>query len=160
VPRLLFLAQAHPARSPVLCAACLIDPLIQCFPFVQRKDGSVRVHWKGASEIVLGLCTAYLDSDNQVHELTPEKVQELQGEIQRMAEASLRTLCLAYRELDPSDVPAGDLEQWTIPEEGLICMAIVGIKVGFQQKFWYLGVTKFLDLLLRGRILRLHFGSK
>ncbi|GAQ87615.1 Calcium transporting ATPase [Klebsormidium nitens] len=95
---------------------------------VKRKDGSVRVHWKGASEIVLGLCTSFLDSDNQVHALTPEKVQELQGEIQRMAEGSLRTLCLAYKELDPASIPAGSLEEWPVPEEGLTCMAIVGIK--------------------------------
>lgn len=102
---------------------------ILCSLPLQRKDGSVRVHWKGASEIVLGLCTSFLDSDNEVHALTPEKVQELQGEIQRMAEASLRTLCLAYKELDAGAVPAGSLEEWPVPEEGLTCMAIVGIKV-------------------------------
>ena len=96
---------------------------------MQRKDDTVHVHWKGASEIVLGLCTSYLDSDNRVHPLTPEKTLELQGHIQTMAEASLRTLCLAYKELDARDVPAGSLEQWPVPEEGLTCMAIVGIKV-------------------------------
>jgi hypothetical protein len=34
----------------------------------------IRLHWKGAAEIVLALCTSWIDVDGSSHEMTPDKV--------------------------------------------------------------------------------------
>jgi Ca2+-transporting ATPase len=55
---------------------------------------------------------------------------ELNRVIDDMAQDSLRALCLAYRDLAPGECPENEeaFEQWEIPEGGLTCAAIVGIK--------------------------------
>lgn len=35
------------------------------------------MHWKGAAEIVLALCTHWLDVDGSTHEMTPDKVNDV-----------------------------------------------------------------------------------
>lgn len=39
-----------------------------------QSDSEVRVHWKGAAEIVLASCTSYIDSDDHVVPLDENKV--------------------------------------------------------------------------------------
>ncbi|AQK68941.1 calcium-transporting ATPase 5, plasma membrane-type isoform X2 [Zea mays] len=40
---------------------------------VVARDSNVHVHWKGAAEIVLALCTSWLNVDGSTHEMTPDK---------------------------------------------------------------------------------------
>ncbi|CAK9875863.1 unnamed protein product [Sphagnum jensenii] len=40
----------------------------------RSRDGEVQVHWKGAAEMILDQCTAWLDLDGSTYPLTPEKV--------------------------------------------------------------------------------------
>jgi Ca2+-transporting ATPase len=61
------------------------------------KD-KMRSHVKGASEIVLNMCTHQLNPQGQVIPLTSAEKKKLEGLIQSMAEGALRTICLAYRE--------------------------------------------------------------
>jgi Ca2+-transporting ATPase len=61
----------------------------------------------------------------------PAQVEELQLIISSFANAALRTLCFAYREL--SSIEAADMSSEYIkavgmPDKDLICVAIVGIK--------------------------------
>eukprot|EP00245_Coleochaete_scutata_P007397 TRINITY_DN2270_c0_g2_i1.p1 TRINITY_DN2270_c0_g2~~TRINITY_DN2270_c0_g2_i1.p1 ORF type:complete len:837 (+),score=176.86 TRINITY_DN2270_c0_g2_i1:299-2512(+) len=96
---------------------------------VKSADGIVRIHWKGASEIVLGMCDTWIDATGATHPLSLDKKNELLETIQKMAESSLRTICLAYRTYDEKLVPAeGGFEGWNMPASGLTCIAIVGIK--------------------------------
>lgn len=53
---------------------------------------------------------------------------ELSQVIDGMARESLRALCLAYRDLESVEHPDSVFEAWAIPEGGLTCIAIVGIK--------------------------------
>jgi P-type Ca2+ transporter type 2C len=39
-----------------------------------QGDSNVHVHWKGAAEIVLSLCTSWHDVDGTIHEMTTDKV--------------------------------------------------------------------------------------
>lgn len=48
---------------------CLIS-----FHFLLKGGGEVHIHWKGAAEIILDSCTAWLDTDGSKHAMTPEKV--------------------------------------------------------------------------------------
>ena len=47
--------------------------LFQNFVLLQH-DSEVRIHWKGAAEIVLASCTAFIDRNDQVLSLDEEKV--------------------------------------------------------------------------------------
>ncbi|QDZ17676.1 calcium-translocating P-type ATPase [Chloropicon primus] len=94
----------------------------------QRKDGKYFVFWKGASEIVLDDC-AFLaypgDSKKKLSEATKEEVK---GIIQGMAENSLRTICVSYKEVKPDFMKKFDVESDDIPSNGLTCLSIAGIK--------------------------------
>ncbi|KAH7285103.1 hypothetical protein KP509_33G012900 [Ceratopteris richardii] len=95
---------------------------------VKDKDGSVWVHWKGASEVILSQCTKYIDAEGNIIDLTTEKVEELEGIIITFANAALRTLCFAYRELTEHEAQGLRTRKPEIPDKDLICLAIVGIK--------------------------------
>lgn len=54
-----------------------------------------------------------------------------------MAAGSLRCVTIAYRSYEPKDVPSDEqLAQWALPENDLVLLAIVGIKVEFSQRIW------------------------
>jgi len=90
---------------------------------VPEGEGS-RVYCKGASEIVVELCTSCMTADGVVA-MTPELKQRLLDDITQMASSGLRTICLGYR--DFAERMEG--EAYENPnEEGLTCIAIVGIK--------------------------------
>jgi Ca2+-transporting ATPase len=40
----------------------------------QNDEGIVEAHWKGAAEIILGLCKRFVDERGEIQEMTPEKV--------------------------------------------------------------------------------------
>jgi Ca2+-transporting ATPase len=90
---------------------------------VKHENGDLIAHWKGASEIVLGLCDQTFDANGSVVELDEQKVKHLKGVIRMFADEALRTLCLAFRKVDR--IP-GSHEP--IPDKGFILAAIVGIK--------------------------------
>jgi len=64
---------------------------------VEIKKGK-RAHVKGASEIVLAMCTRCLNDKGEDVELTKENREKHEALIQQMAEGALRTICLAYRD--------------------------------------------------------------
>ncbi|KAL9656167.1 hypothetical protein ABK040_007784 [Willaertia magna] len=95
-----------------------------------------RLFTKGASEIVIKLCTKIMKTDGTLEDMTKEKEHEMMHYIEEMANQGLRTLCLAYRDVDPSydfnsleeeNNYLQNLDPSTI-EEDLVCIAIVGIK--------------------------------
>jgi Ca2+-transporting ATPase len=83
-----------------------------------------RIFTKGASEIVLGLCTSYITNDMQRVAIDQEVKRDLNAQIEDMAQKGLRTICIAYAELPEHD------EGWVDqpPEHDLTCIALVGIK--------------------------------
>ena len=95
-----------------------------------------RLHTKGASEIVVKLCSRYLRADGNIEEMNPEKESEMMRYIEEMANQGLRTICIAYRDVNP-DVEFSSREDErdyldkldpVSIEEDLICIGIVGIK--------------------------------
>ncbi|KAL6888430.1 hypothetical protein ACP4OV_009456 [Aristida adscensionis] len=96
---------------------------------VLLKDSDVHVHWKGAAEIVLALCTSWLDADGSAHEMTTDKDNQFKKYIEDMAEQSLRCVAFAYRNLDLKDVPSEDQRvNWQLPDNDLTLIGIVGMK--------------------------------
>jgi len=107
--------------------------VITLFPFssdrkrmstlVQHKAGA-RLFVKGASEIILGMCDTYLDTNGKEKALTSEDKDSMKSKvIETLAAEGLRTLSIAYREVDEAK------EEWeSPPEEKLVLVGIVGIQ--------------------------------
>ncbi|RLN09743.1 calcium-transporting ATPase 8, plasma membrane-type-like [Panicum miliaceum] len=94
-----------------------------------ESDSDVHVHWKGAAEIVLALCTSWIGADGLIHEMTPDKVNQLKKFIEDMAEQSLRCIAFAYRNLGLEDVPSEEQRiNWQLPDNDLTLIGIAGMK--------------------------------
>ncbi|CAM8992771.1 unnamed protein product [Rhodiola kirilowii] len=89
---------------------------------LELPEGGLRAHTKGASEIVLAACDKVLDSNGKVVLLDDESSSHLNNTINQFANEALRTLCLAYMELDKFS------PEEAIPSSGFTCIGIVGIK--------------------------------
>lgn len=111
--------------------------LIQVFPFnsekkrggvaLQRGDGQVFIHWKGAAEMILHSCSSYIDTDGNMQSIDETK-EFLRNSIDEMATRSLRCVAIAYR-LYESEIPDEEhISGWALPEDNLVLLAIVGIK--------------------------------
>ncbi|KAJ4748002.1 Calcium-transporting ATPase [Rhynchospora pubera] len=95
---------------------------------VRMGDSDVRVHWKGAAEIILDLCTSWIDASGAKHDMAPHVVK-FKKQIEDMAAKSLRCVALAYKPLDLKEVPnEEERDNWPLPENDLILLAIVGMK--------------------------------
>ncbi|XP_065854078.1 calcium-transporting ATPase 9, plasma membrane-type-like isoform X2 [Euphorbia lathyris] len=96
---------------------------------VQATSSEVNIHWKGAAEIVLSSCTRYIDANNGLQSIDEDK-DFFKTAINDMAASSLRCVAIAYRSHELDKVPADEegLDQWVLPEDDLVLLAIVGIK--------------------------------
>ncbi|CAL5210477.1 unnamed protein product [Lathyrus oleraceus] len=113
--------------------------VLHVFPFNSEKkrggvalklaDSGVHIHWKGAAEIVLGACNQYLDSNGHLQSIEEQKAFFKEA-IDDMAARSLRCVAIAYRSYELDQIPSNeeDLNQWSLPEDELVLLAIVGIK--------------------------------
>ncbi|KAL0343497.1 UNVERIFIED_CONTAM: Calcium-transporting ATPase 2, plasma membrane-type [Sesamum angustifolium] len=90
---------------------------------LELPGGGVRAHTKGASEIVLAACDKVINSDGEVVSLEEAAMNHLNTTIDQLASEALRTLCLAYMELENGFSADKD-----IPSSGYTCIGIVGIK--------------------------------
>ncbi|KAJ1400645.1 P-type ATPase [Sesbania bispinosa] len=114
--------------------------IIHVFPFnsdkkrggvaIQTTDSEIHIHWKGAAEIVLACCTGYIDTNDQLVEMDEEKMTVFKKVIEDMAADSLRCVAIAYRLYEMENVPTSEeeLAHWSLPEDDLILLAIVGLK--------------------------------
>ncbi|KAJ6740453.1 CALCIUM-TRANSPORTING ATPASE 2 PLASMA MEMBRANE-TYPE [Salix purpurea] len=67
---------------------------------LELHEGGLRAHTKGASEIVLAACDKVINSNGDIVPLDEESINLLNGTIDQFASEALRTLCLAYMELE------------------------------------------------------------
>lgn len=89
----------------------------------ELPGGGFQAHCKGASEIILAACDKTLNSDGEVIPLDEELFSHLTNIIEQFANEALRTLCLAYKDLE------GEFSgENPIPFEGYTLIGIVGIK--------------------------------
>lgn len=93
-----------------------------------------RIHIKGASEIVLGTCSHYLDWEGNKQPLDDQMNQLLATTIQGYAKQALRTIAFAYKDLQENE--GGPLHEdkeenskiYKIEEGGHTLICIAGIK--------------------------------
>ncbi|KAJ6700048.1 CATION TRANSPORTING ATPASE [Salix purpurea] len=89
---------------------------------VALPTGELRAFCKGASEIVLKMCDKILDDSGKSVPLSEEQILSISDVINGFACEALRTLCLAYKDLD------GPASECSIPEFGYTLVTVVGIK--------------------------------
>ncbi|KAF5738253.1 calcium-transporting ATPase 2 plasma membrane-type isoform X1 [Tripterygium wilfordii] len=90
---------------------------------LELPGGGLRAHTKGASEIVLAGCDKAINSNGEVVPLDETSINHLHSTINEFANEALRTLCLAYMELENGFLPENPM-----PTSGYTCIGIVGIK--------------------------------
>ncbi|XP_008244263.1 PREDICTED: calcium-transporting ATPase 4, plasma membrane-type-like [Prunus mume] len=89
---------------------------------VADPHGGKRAFCKGASEIVLGMCNKFIDFKGESVILSREQVKNITDVINSFASEALRTLCLAFKNIDDSSI------ENDIPDDGYTLIAVVGIK--------------------------------
>ncbi|KAI1373569.1 calcium-translocating P-type ATPase [Hypoxylon crocopeplum] len=106
---------------------------------VQLKDGTARLFVKGASEIMLGKCSAILRDptrDTSTTPLTADDTETIKGLIENYASRSLRTIGIIYRDFErwpPRNVRRADGEQNEVVFEDIFNnMTFIGM-VGIQD---------------------------
>eukprot|EP00941_MAST-03F_sp_MAST-3F-sp1_P006382 g6382.t1 len=71
---------------------------------VKNDQGGTRVYSKGASEKILGFCTKVLNADGTISPIDRAKRDAITIELGSMADEALRTIGVAYRDIDKSPV--------------------------------------------------------
>uniref|UniRef100_A0A8C4QVL3 Calcium-transporting ATPase n=1 Tax=Eptatretus burgeri TaxID=7764 RepID=A0A8C4QVL3_EPTBU len=92
---------------------------------IRMPNGVFRLHSKGASEILLKKCSHILAAGGEAQPLQPGDREQLVHEVvETMASDGLRTICLAYRDLQEEP----DWEDESSVVTDLTCIAVVGIE--------------------------------
>nr|XP_043636890.1 calcium-transporting ATPase 12, plasma membrane-type-like [Erigeron canadensis] len=86
---------------------------------IKTKDNAVHVHWKGAAEMILAMCSKYYDSNGCLKRIESDSRTQLEHIIEGMAASSLRCIAFAYKQVQQGTV---------LSEEGLTLLGIVGLK--------------------------------
>ncbi|KAL1291770.1 hypothetical protein HN51_060290 [Arachis hypogaea] len=107
----------------------------------RKSDNTVNVHWKGAAEMVLKMCSKYYDASGILKDLDSEIMMKFENIIQGMAASSLRCIAFAQTEVSDSEIEVEDGEgKAMVKENGLTLLGLVGIKDPCRQ-----GVKKAVE---------------
>ncbi|OMP04951.1 Cation-transporting P-type ATPase [Corchorus olitorius] len=99
---------------------------------VRRKaDQTIHVHWKGAAEMIVAMCSQYYESNGIIRSMNEEGRSRIETIIQSMAASSLRCIAFAHRQVSAEEMEHDDdsgKTHQTIKEDGLTLLGIVGLK--------------------------------
>nr|ASM90234.1 calcium-transporting ATPase plasma membrane-type [Sesuvium portulacastrum] len=92
-------------------------------------DSTIHVHWKGAAEIILAMCSSYCTSAG-TKALDEDGRRKIRLLIEGMAASSLRCIAFAHREVSEGELEYTGEEKahLKLKEEGLTLLGIVGLK--------------------------------
>ncbi|KAJ7977333.1 Calcium-transporting ATPase [Quillaja saponaria] len=94
----------------------------------KEGDNTIHVHWKGAAEMILAMCSTYLESSGKVKPLDDDR-SKIEKIIQGMAASSLRCIAFAHMQISKEiDYDNGEKTSQSIREDGLTFLGIVGLK--------------------------------
>ncbi|XP_058202202.1 putative calcium-transporting ATPase 13, plasma membrane-type [Rhododendron vialii] len=95
---------------------------------LMRKKGenTMNLHWKGAAEMVLAMCSNYYDVNGNIKVLGDVERKKFDGIIQGMVAKSLRWIAFAHKQV-PEKVNEGEKTQMNIEEKSLTLLGIVGL---------------------------------
>ncbi|MBA0651668.1 hypothetical protein Goklo_018974, partial [Gossypium klotzschianum] len=93
----------------------------------RNDDDTVHVHWKGAAEMILALCSSYYDASGVEKDLDDDERTKFEQIIQGMAASSLRCIAFAHKQV-PEEEYQNLKEQKKLKEDNLTLLGLVGIK--------------------------------
>ncbi|KAF7848108.1 hypothetical protein BT93_L2286 [Corymbia citriodora subsp. variegata] len=90
-------------------------------------DDTFHVHWKGAAEMVLVMCSSFYDGSGIVKDLDQDERMRFEQIIQGMAASSLRCIAFAHKQVS-EEVTEEREDGKKIQEDGLTLLALIGMK--------------------------------
>ncbi|KDP40245.1 hypothetical protein JCGZ_02243 [Jatropha curcas] len=78
---------------------------------MKKTDKSIHVHWKGAAEMILAMCSSYYDASGIIKELDDNERNTFKKIIQDMAANSLRCIAFAHKEISEEQYEDGKEEK-------------------------------------------------
>ncbi|GMN46792.1 hypothetical protein TIFTF001_015978 [Ficus carica] len=96
----------------------------------REVDSTTHVHWKGAAEMVLEMCSSYYDASGLTKDLNDKEKEKFERIIEGMAASSLRCIALAHKqvEIEEEKENNGEKESKRITEEKLTLLGLLGLK--------------------------------
>ncbi|KAH9729643.1 calcium-transporting ATPase 12 plasma membrane-type [Citrus sinensis] len=98
---------------------------------IRRKaDNTTHIHWKGAAEIILAMCSHYYESNGVIKSMDGNGRSQMENIIHGMAASSLRCIAFAYKQVSEEETAYNNdvKARQRLKEEGLTLLGIVGIK--------------------------------
>ncbi|GLT64889.1 hypothetical protein SLA2020_373530 [Shorea laevis] len=96
----------------------------------KNADNTIHVHWKGAAEMILAMCSNYYKSNGEIRLMDEDARSAMEKIIEGMAASSLR--CIAFAHKQVLEEREGNDDQGNcgrrIKDEGLTLLGIVGLK--------------------------------
>ncbi|KAJ6430121.1 hypothetical protein OIU84_021516 [Salix udensis] len=94
---------------------------------MKKIDHTIHVHWKGAAEMILAMCSSYYDASGLMKEMDDRERNTFEQIIQDMAASSLRCIAFAHKQISEDQYEDGK-EDKTLREDCLTLLGLVGIK--------------------------------
>ncbi|KAJ9696037.1 hypothetical protein PVL29_008345 [Vitis rotundifolia] len=96
----------------------------------KNADNTIHVHWKGAAEMVLQMCSNYYETSGTIKSMDEGSRMQFEKIIQGMAASSLRCIAFAYKQISEAEIEYNDdgRAHQKLNENGLTLLGIVGIK--------------------------------
>ncbi|XVF60156.1 hypothetical protein PTKIN_Ptkin08bG0021400 [Pterospermum kingtungense] len=89
-------------------------------------DDTVHIHWKGAAEMILAICSSYYDASGMVKDLNDTERMKFEEIIGAMAASSLECIAFAHKQI-PEEEYENLEEQENLKEDNLTLLGLVGI---------------------------------
>ncbi|GLT78619.1 hypothetical protein SLA2020_501480 [Shorea laevis] len=103
---------------------------------IKNKDdntNALHVHWKGAAEMILAMCSSYYNASGNMKDMTGEDRMKFKLIIDEMATSGLR--CIAFAHKRVSQEEGEDLkERKKLKEENLTMLGLVGIEDPYRPE--------------------------
>ncbi|XP_022758299.1 calcium-transporting ATPase 12, plasma membrane-type-like [Durio zibethinus] len=103
----------------------------------KRADETIHVHWKGAAEMIVAMCSQYYESNGIITSMNEDRRSRIEKIIQSMAASSLRCIAFAHKQVSGEEMEydgdSGKTHQ-RMNEEGLTLLGIVGLKDPCRQE--------------------------
>ncbi|KAJ9154251.1 hypothetical protein P3X46_027607 [Hevea brasiliensis] len=93
----------------------------------KKLDNTIHVHWKGAAEMILAMCSSYYDASGIMKDLDDQQKSVFKKIIQGMADNSLRCIAFAHTQISEQQHGEG-MEGKKLKENSLTLLGLVGIK--------------------------------
>lgn len=97
----------------------------------RKADNTHHVHWKGAAEILLSMCSSYYQSNGDLKPIDADERIKFEKMIQGMAASSLRCIAFAHKQIIIEEMQSNEDQRDSakkLKEDDLTLLGIVGIK--------------------------------